>query len=79
MVQFAGLCMFLPTAALTDAGALVIVFSTIVGFWTMWQIKALYYDRKRNMVGCNCRHNSHVTSTGGQITCTCECLEIATA
>lgn len=39
--------------ACANAGAMVIVFSTVVGFWTMWQVKALYYDRKRNMVRAN--------------------------
>ncbi|WIA41809.1 hypothetical protein OEZ86_009140 [Tetradesmus obliquus] len=31
-------------------GALIIVWGTIIGFYTMWQLKAMYYDRKKQLI-----------------------------
>jgi hypothetical protein len=29
---------------------LLIVWGTLVGFWVIWQMKSLYYDRKKELV-----------------------------
>jgi hypothetical protein len=37
-------------AAGPTCSALLIVWGTLVGFWVIWQMKALYYDRKKELV-----------------------------
>lgn len=37
----------------------LIVWGTLVGFWVIWQMKSLYYDRKKELV----RHDWHRQGT----------------
>lgn len=35
---------------LSTCSALLIVWGTLLGFWVIWQMKSLYYDRKKELV-----------------------------